>query len=80
MRTCCTTRKTEISTSLANKLSGIKTLLLNKYYVDEMYGAVIIRPIIYFSLFLWKVFDVVIIDGLINGCASWYDDISENYP
>lgn len=69
-------KKTEISTSLAEKLSGIKTLLLNKYYVDEMYGAVIIRPIVYFSLFLWKVFDVVIIDGFINGMASWYDDIS----
>ena len=72
-------KKTEISTSLANKLSGIKTLLLNKYYVDELYGAVVIRPIIYGSLFLWKVFDVVIIDGLINGMAEWYGDISDTF-
>ena len=42
-----------------------------------MYGAVIIRPVVYFSLFLWKVFDVVVIDGFINGAASWYADFSE---
>ncbi len=70
-------KKTEISTSLAEKMSGMKNLLLNKYYVDEMYGAVIIRPVVYFSLFLWKVVDVVIIDGFINGSASWYADFSE---
>lgn len=70
-------KKTEISTALAEKLSGLKNLLLNKYYVDEMYGAVIIRPVVYFSLFLWKFFDVVIIDGFINGAASWYADFSE---
>ena len=69
-------KKTEISTSLAEKLSGLKNLLLNKYFVDELYGAVIVRPLVYFSLFLWKVFDVVIIDGFINGIASWYDDMS----
>ncbi len=70
-------KKTEISTSLAEKLSALKNLLLNKYFVDEIYGAVIIRPVVYFSLFLWKVFDVVIIDGFINGAASWYADFSE---
>ncbi len=70
-------KKTEISTSLAEKMSGLKNLLLNKYYVDEMYGAILIRPVVYFSLFLWKVFDVVIIDGFINGSASWYADFSE---
>ncbi|KAA3631438.1 MAG: NADH-quinone oxidoreductase subunit L [Calditrichaeota bacterium] len=72
-------KKTEISTSLANKLSGVKSLLLNKYYVDELYGGIVIRPVIYLSLFLWKVFDVVIIDGLINGMAGWYGDISDTF-
>ena len=70
-------KKTEITASLAEKLSGIKSLLLNKYYIDELYGAVIIRPVVYLSLFLWKVFDVVIIDGAINGTADWYADVSE---
>lgn len=70
-------KKKELSTSFAEKLSGIKSLLLNKYYVDEIYGAVIIRPVVYLSLFLWKVFDVVIIDGFLNGMASSYQDFSE---
>ena len=70
-------KKTELATSFADKLSGLKNTLLNKYYVDEMYGAVVVRPVIYFSLFLWKVFDVVIIDGFVNGMATIYNDISE---
>lgn len=71
-------KKTELATAWANKMSGLKTLLLNKYYVDEFYGAIVVRPILYVSLFLWKVFDVVIIDGFINGMASTYDDFSES--
>ncbi len=70
-------KKTEIATSLRNKLSGLHQVLLNKYYVDELYGAVIVRPVVYFSLFLWKVFDVVVIDGFLNGMASFYQEISE---
>ncbi len=70
-------KKTEISTSLREKMTGIHRVLLNKYYVDEFYGAVVIRPIVYFSLFLWKVFDVVVIDGFLNGMASLYSEISE---
>ncbi len=70
-------KKTSLSTAMKEKLSGVHKTLLNKYYVDEFYGAVIVRPIIYFSLFLWKIVDVLIIDGLINGSATVYNDISE---
>ena len=69
-------KRLEAATSLREKLSGIHKLLLNKYYVDEIYGAIVVRPVIYGSLFLWKIFDVVIIDGFINGLASIYRDIS----
>jgi len=67
----------QASTSLAEKLSGIKTTLENKYYVDEFYGAVVIRPVIYFSLFLWKFVDVILIDGTLNGLAKLWRDISD---
>ncbi len=70
-------RNLKAATSLREKLSGLHRLLLNKYYVDEIYGAVIVRPVVYFSLFLWKVFDVIIIDGFINGLATIYRDISD---
>jgi len=64
---------------LAQRLSGIKTLLVNKYYVDEIYGAVVVRPLVYFSLFLWKIFDVIVIDGTLNGIAVLWRDLSDEF-
>ena len=43
-------------------------LLENKYYVDEIYDAGLIRPIKEGSRsLLWRFFDVSVIDGLVNG-------------
>ena len=55
---------------LAKSLSGIYTTLYNKYYVDELYAAVIVRPLVWLSEnVLWKVIDVEAIDGTVNGIA-----------
>lgn len=70
-------KNTKLSTSLADKLSGVKKVLNNKYYIDEFYGAVVVQPVVYISLFLWKVFDVVIIDGFLDGLANAYQDTSQ---
>jgi len=44
------------------------TLLENKYYVDEIYDATIINPVKVGSREgLWKLFDVAVIDGIVNG-------------
>jgi len=67
----------ELSTRLREKTPHLHRLLFNKYYVDEIYGAVIVRPLVNMSIFLWKIVDVLIIDGLINGFATIYDDISQ---
>jgi NADH-quinone oxidoreductase subunit L len=49
-------------------LLGMPRLLENKYYVDEAYDAALINPIRAGSREgLWKVFDVGVIDGLVNG-------------
>jgi len=46
-------------------------LLENKYYVDEIYEALFVRPLVRGStVLLWKVFDVALIDGAVNGVAS----------
>ena len=43
-------------------------LLENKYYVDEAYNAALINPIKVGSREgLWKLFDVGVIDGIVNG-------------
>ncbi len=67
----------ELATRFREKLSGVHTLLLNKYYVDEIYNAVVVQPLIHFSYFLWKVCDVIVIDGFINGTAAVYSSFSE---
>jgi NADH-quinone oxidoreductase subunit L len=72
-------RNVAAATSLATKLSGLRTLLANKYYVDEIYGTVIVRPLVYFSVFLWKIFDVIIIDGTLNGLARVWGDVSDTF-
>jgi NADH-quinone oxidoreductase subunit L len=46
-------------------------LLLNKYYVDELYDAVAVQPIKRFSeTALWKVVDATLIDGIVNGTGT----------
>lgn len=67
----------DLATSLREKMSGLHRVLLNKYYIDEFYHAVVVRPLVGGSVFLWKVVDVVLIDGLINGMAIVYGDISQ---
>jgi NADH-quinone oxidoreductase subunit L len=70
-------RNARAGTGLAEKFSGVKQLLVGKYYVDEFYGAAVVRPTVYFSLFLWRIVDVVLIDGLINGLAKIWRDVSD---
>jgi len=46
-------------------------LLENKYYVDEIYDAALIRPIEAGSREgLWKIFDVGVIDGLLHSIGE----------
>jgi len=59
-------RKSTIAATLADKLSYVHRLLMNKYYVDEIYDAVVITPIKKFGEFLWLFIDVIIIDGIVN--------------
>ena len=49
----------------------LHTLLLNKYYVDELYDAVFVKPTVALSRgLLWKVVDAEVIDGAVNGAGS----------
>jgi NADH-quinone oxidoreductase subunit L len=42
----------------------------NKWYVDELYDYLFVNPCKAFGQFLWKGFDVLVIDGVVNGVAS----------
>jgi NADH-quinone oxidoreductase subunit L len=45
-------------------------LVFNKWYVDEIYDFLIVNPCKAVSRFLWKGFDVIVVDGLVNGVAT----------
>jgi NADH-quinone oxidoreductase subunit L len=70
-------RHLEVATRIKNRFSAAYKLIYGKYFIDELYDAVIVRPVVGMSLFLWKIVDVIIIDGLINGAAIIVGDISK---
>jgi NADH-quinone oxidoreductase subunit L len=56
---------------MAGRFQGLRELLLNKYYVDEIYDATVVQPIrIVSEEALWKVIDVRVIDGAVNAVAE----------
>ncbi|MFC2157296.1 NADH-quinone oxidoreductase subunit L [Acidobacteriota bacterium] len=63
-------RNTQIPINLAKKFPFIYKLLYNKYFVDEAYNAVFVNPMVKGSEFLYKNFDLKVIDGAVNGSAA----------
>lgn len=61
-------------TTLVDKerqLGGAYKLAYNKFYVDELYDNTVVKPTYAVSnSFLYKIFDVQIVDGIVNGFAS----------
>ena len=49
---------------------GISKILANKWYVDELYQAIIIRPIEGIASFFNKVLEAKVIDGVVNGVGK----------
>jgi NADH-quinone oxidoreductase subunit L len=61
-----------LSDGVKSASGPIYTLLANKYYIDELYSAVIVRPLILVSrTVLWRGVDQGLIDtGLVNGLGK----------
>ena len=55
---------------LAWKAQGAYNLIFNKYYVDELYDVLVVRPTVVLSNLLWRAVDAEVIDGMVNGTAS----------
>ena len=63
---------------IAKSMRPVYNTLLNKYYVDEFYAAVIIKPLIWISTnVFWKFVDVAAIDGTVNGIAGGATSIGD---
>jgi NADH-quinone oxidoreductase subunit L len=53
--------------AMAARFAGLHRTLLNKYYVDELYNAIIVQPIKRISTTaLWRGMDAGLIDGTVN--------------
>ena len=73
------TKNKNIAENISLRFRKFYNLLLNKYYVDEIYDAAIVKPIVTGSeKVLWKFTDSFIIDGIVNGVAKIIAIISES--
>src|SRR5712671_6556422 len=64
-------KRPEKADGLARSMKPAYNTLLNKYYVDELYAAAVVRPLLWIStVVLWKAADVAGIDGAVNGIAD----------
>lgn len=61
--------RSENSYAMEQGLGGLHKLIYNKFYIDELYDKVFITPTVSLSVLLWKKFDVLLIDGFVNGSA-----------
>ena len=63
-------RRPQVPERLAATYAETYRTLLNKYYVDEAYSALVVEPIRSGSLWLWQRFDESVIDGSVNGLGA----------
>ncbi len=50
--------------ALAGRFQAVYRFLLNKWYFDELYDAVFVRPAFYLGRSLWKIGDGALLDGV----------------
>ncbi|HXV80459.1 MAG TPA: NADH-quinone oxidoreductase subunit L [Candidatus Binatia bacterium] len=64
-------RESKLAEQLASLAGGAPyRLLFHKYYIDELYDRLIVRPFTACSRWLAQVFDPGVIDGLVNAVAK----------
>jgi len=55
---------------LAQQWREAYALSFNKWYVDELYDRTIVQPTVALANGLWKIVDVQVIDGMVNGVGT----------
>jgi NADH-quinone oxidoreductase subunit L len=54
-------------TALQERFSFLHRAWLNKYWVDEFYDTVVVRPLAAFANWCWRFWDIGVVDGTVNG-------------
>ena len=72
-------RRPYLPVELANQQPLLYQFLLNKWYFDELYDLIFVRPAKWIGRFLWKVGDGYIIDGFgPDGVSARVLDVTRN--
>ncbi|MGH7731035.1 MAG: NADH-quinone oxidoreductase subunit L [Candidatus Eiseniibacteriota bacterium] len=61
---------------LAERAPALHRMLTNKYWVDELYDAIVVRPLHALSQRLWTFWDEKVVDGAVNGLARAFEGLS----
>lgn len=61
--------KPDATEKIKSRFSLLYNLLLNKYYVDEIYNALFVRVLLFLNVILAK-FDLKFIDGIVDGSGT----------
>jgi NADH-quinone oxidoreductase subunit L len=70
--------KPEMPQKIAHALGGLYTTVLNKYYVDEIYAALFVKPLIDGSTkILWHGVDQGVIDATLDNSAQGAKEVSD---
>jgi NADH-quinone oxidoreductase subunit L len=72
-------RKPELPAELARQHEPLYKFLLNKWYFDELYDIILVRPTLWLGRVLWKFGDGWVIDGLgPDGISARVLDVTRN--
>lgn len=63
-------KNTTLPKKFTDTFPALHRAVYNKWYIDELYDFVFVNPCKAAGRFLWKGFDVVIVDGIVNGVAN----------
>ena len=72
-------RRRDLPDKVAASLGGLYRVVVNKYYVDELYASLFVKPLVEGSTaILWKGVDQGIIDATVNNAADEARHLSDN--
>ena len=72
-------RSPDLPNRIAARFSGAYATLVHKYYVDELYAAVFVKPLISFSTrVLWQDVDRKVIDAAVNDAGYGAEHVSDD--
>ena len=69
-------KRPELPDRITARIHGLYLTVLHKYYIDEAYGALFVKPLLALStVVFWKGIDQGVIDGMVNGAGTASKDI-----